>query len=515
MMKIPVLKTIFGKMIFIFVLILLLSFSITGGMLYYFLNNLVAGEKEKQLEQTADWVKEAFGSYVQNSGRAAAGDYDKLWAKGIFEQSLESYSKYTNSFIWIVEESGHIVFSSPPLPVSLTESLEDSTGYVKLADERQYKRIMEKQDSTYKEIGNFYGFFGETSVFRDYGNSWLTISKSFKVQNKNSASEVIAAVYLHTPMPQIQKARWSVFKLFVFSVLVSVFIGIILIYIFSLRISRPLKQIRNAAKVIAGGEFQKRLSINTRDEIGELASSFNQMALELQTLEEMRRGFIANVSHELRTPMTSIRGFIEGILDGTIPTEKQNNYLTIVRDETNRLNRLVNNLLDLARMESGEITLKYKAFNINELIRRCIIKLESLIVEKDISIEADFEEEDMFVYADIDAVERVIINLVHNAIKFTAQNGKINVATIYQKGKVFVSVKDTGEGIGQEEIAKIWDRFYKSDKSRGRDKTGTGLGLAIVKNIINDHNQEIWVESELEQGTQFTFTFERAYGEDS
>ena len=232
------------------------------------------------------------------------------------------------------------------------------------------------------------------------------------------------------------------------------------------------------------------------------------MVDDLQKLEEMRRGFIANVSHELRTPMTSIRGFIEGILDGTIPPDRQKDYLLIVRDETNRLNRLVNDLLDLAKMEAGEITLNIKPFDINELIRICVIKLETLITSKNIEIEANFENDNLLVSADRDSIERVIINLLHNAVKFSNENGKIILETVKNKDKVLISIKDSGIGIDENEQKRVWDRFYKSDKSRGKDKTGTGLGLAIVKNIVNEHKQDIWVESEIGLGTKFTFTLD-------
>ena len=219
------------------------------------------------------------------------------------------------------------------------------------------------------------------------------------------------AVYLHTPIPEVERARTVVFNFFIFSVIVSVIISVILIYIFSLRLSSPLKKINEAAKLIASGEFGKRLDIASSDEIGELADSFNNMANALEKIEEMRRGFIANVSHELRTPMTSIRGFVEGILDGTIPEEKHRDYLNIVKEETMRLNRLTTDLLDLARMESGEMELHLISFNINELIRRSIIKMQSHIIQKNIFVQANFEKEDMFAEGDVDSIERIILNL--------------------------------------------------------------------------------------------------------
>jgi len=215
------------------------------------------------------------------------------------------------------------------------------------------------------------------------------------------------------------------------------------------------------------------------------------------------------VSHELRTPMTSIRGFIEGILDGTIPEEKHRYYLNIVREETNRLNRLVNDLLDLAKMEAGEKKLNISTFDINELIRISIIKMERLITEKKIEVTANFEQENMKVLADPDAIERVLINLIHNAIKFTPDEGMIVARTWSDKEKVYVSIEDSGIGIEKQEIDLIWERFHKSDRSRSQDKTGTGLGLAIIKNIINDHKEKIWVESEPGYGSKFIFTLEK------
>jgi len=313
-------------------------------------------------------------------------------------------------------------------------------------------------------------------------------------------------VYLTKRIPEINKARLTVFKFYIIAISIAVVISVLLVYIFSLKLTKPLKQINNAAKQIANGEFSKRLDIKSEDEIGQLAKSFNNMAVALENLENMRRGFIANVSHELRTPMTSIHGFIEGILDGTIPPEKQREYLTIVSDETKRLSRLTNDLLDLARMESGDMKLTYVTFNVNELIRRCIIKLENQIIMKNIQIEANFYEEPTFVYADKDSIERVILNLLHNAVKFVQDGGQVKIETVKLKSKVMVYIKDNGIGIDSEEINLIWDRFYKSDKSRGKDKMGTGLGLAIVKNIINEHGQEIKVESELGKGTVFYFT---------
>lgn len=417
-----------------------------------------------------------------------------------FLGNLELIGDNVEATIWVVSKNGDIVIlvNEKYLDNSVMAKLRDVTGNLRLPDKRQYEKVM-KEGQYVKETGDFYGLFKDTNV------SWLTIEKPYSYNE-----EIQGAIYLSIRVPEINNARTNVFKFYIISISIAILVSALLVYIFSLKITKPLKLINNAAREIANGEFSKRLDISSEDEIGQLAESFNHMAVALENLEEMRRGFIANVSHELRTPMTSIHGFIEGILDGTIPPEREREYLSIVSDETKRLSRLTNDLLDLARMESGEMKLTFVTFDINELIRRCIIKLENQIVTKNIQIEANFHEEAAHVYADKDSIERVVLNLLHNAVKFVQDGGQIIIETEMSKGKVMVSVKDNGAGIDSEEIGLIWDRFYKSDKSRGKDKSGTGLGLAIVKNIINEHGQEIRVESEIGKGTVFYFTLNPA-----
>jgi signal transduction histidine kinase len=493
-----VFKTIFSKLIVLFISIIIISFSVTGVMLFYFLDSFVYSQKESLLKLNAQAVNNAFTNMYVPMVKA-----NNPWAEIYFKGVLDNCQSQTDSWVWIVDPTGKINFYSPE-NVVLPRKLIDESRTLRLPDKRQYNKVMLSGADVVKEKGDFYGLFE--------GESYLIIQKQLKYKDAAGNDQIAGALYLSLAMPQVRSLQWDIYSLFLMSMSVSVLIAGILAYLFSVRISRPLKEINNAAKVIANGEFEKRLNINSKDEIGELANSFNNMVVALQNLEEMRRGFIANVSHELRTPMTSIRGFIEGILDGTIPQERQNNYLAIVRDEANRMNRMVNDLLDLARMEAGEVKLNMVEFNINELMRRSIIKVETLIMQKNLSIEAVFEREEMFVHADMDSIERVILNLLHNAVKFTPQDGKITLRTSYHRGKVIVSIEDSGIGISKDEINRIWDRFYKSDKSRGQDKTGTGLGLAIVKNIISEHEQEIWVESELGAGTKFTFTLKRSEG---
>lgn len=494
-------KTIFSKLVAIFVIVLLVAFLITGIMLNIFMYDYVTDEKAKNFEESCDNVNLVLSGFMKDPGN--------VFAEAYLKEFLKVYSGYTRSMIWIVDQKGYIWQSSTELPSDVQQLYRDESGFIRLADKRQYDEVINGSGKI-RVIGDFYGFFSNPSfknTFQDV--KWLTVAQAYDYYNSNGQKFKIA-IYMHTPVPEVNKLRDEVLKLFLISCLVALLISVILIYFFSLKLSKPIKQINNVAKIIADGEFSKRLNIDSQDEIGELAKTFNQMIVALQNLEEMRKGFIANVSHELRTPMTTIRGFIEGILDGTIPEEKQSYYLQIVKEETIRLNRLINNLLDLSKMESGDLKLNIQSVDINETIRKCIIKLEALILEKNIQVEAQFEEESVYALADLDAIERVLYNLLHNAIKFSPIEGKISISVKKVKDKIHLSVSDNGLGIDSNELDMIWERFYKSDKSRSDDKIGTGLGLSIVKNIISEHGQDIWVESELGKGTTFTFTLDRA-----
>ncbi len=491
-------KSIFSKLMMVFVLIIVFSFSAAGAVLYYSLGRYVSSEKIENLSKAGEDINKYLEIYIENATNPLIDV--------AFQFLLDSYMRNTDAYIWITNDEGVILFSSPniqSLDISIRGHFSYNMGRYRLPDEKQYKKVFSGIDPVI-ETGDFYGLYKGT------GWSWLVVQKPFRYKDASGNENIIAAVYLNTPVTKINEARTTVFNFFIVAVLISAVISIILVYIFSLKITKPLKEISNAAEIIAAGQFDKQLDIKTKDEIGNLANSFNKMAIALQRLEDMRRGFIANVSHELRTPMTSIRGFIEGILDGTIPTEKQKDYLEIVKDEVIRLDRLVNELLDLAKMDAGEVNIVLSLFNINELIRRCIIKLESLISEKNIEVIVNFEEEEIFVEADQDAIERVLLNLLHNAVKFTPNGGIIVLNTTLQRNTVLISVADNGIGIEKDEQDLIWERFYKSDKSRGQYKSGTGLGLAIVKNIISEHGQSIWVESEIGKGTTFYFTLKRS-----
>ncbi len=278
-------------------------------------------------------------------------------------------------------------------------------------------------------------------------------------------------------------------------------------YFISDYMSTPLRHMISASKKYAKGNFEVRVPVVGRNEIAELSDAFNHMAESLENLEQMRNTFLSDTAHDLRTPMTTISGFIDGIHSGAIPKEKQGYYLEIIQTEIHRLSGLVSQILEMSRFEAGRRIFQSTSFDICETIRLVLISFEQKIEEKelDVSFEADFDS--LPVYADKSAIYQVIYNLCDNAIKFS-KNGGIFSVQIAKKGhkKVEVTVYNEGSGIPEEDIPFIFTRFYKSDKSRGRDKNGFGIGLYIVKSIIEGHKEKITVDSVQGEYCRFVFT---------
>lgn len=287
------------------------------------------------------------------------------------------------------------------------------------------------------------------------------------------------------------------------------FAALVAIYGFSYSVMKPLRDISNAAKDFSHGKYDARVKVRGDDEIAELATSFNNLAAVVQARDEMQNTFLSNASHDLRTPMTTIAGFIDGILDGAIPLEKQEYYLRIIKSEIKRLSRLVTSLLDISRLQSGERKFEMKDFNICELARQTVISFENQLEEKKLDVEFDFDDFDINVIGDSDAISQVVYNLCHNAIKFSYQGGKYKVSIKKENEKIRFTMYNEGIGITKEEIPFVFDRFYKSDKSRGLDKTGAGLGLFITKTIIEAHGEEIKVNSEYGKYCEFSFTLKK------
>ena len=406
-------------------------------------------------------------------------------ADEIYNSSLYSIAQVIDSDITVINAAGEVYASTKEIrrvPAELiTQVLSGNT-----VKKRSY-------------FGNY------------YDKKVLIIGIPLEYQNR-----VAGGIYFNTQLPRMQETLWEYLSVFLLTCIVAVLLAGVFVYWQSRQITAPIQAINKAVLDIASGRFNRRLQVNRSDEIGQLASSFNYMAASLEHLEDMRSQFISDVSHELRTPMTSISGFVQGILDGTIPPEREKEYLTLVRDECKRLVRMTNDMLEISKMSSSEYKLNIKSFDVNELMRRCIIQMEQKISDRNLELEVEFAAEIMNVVADPDAIQRVMINILDNAVKFSYENTKIMIAISGEDGKAYVSIGNFGMGIAENEIKNVFDRFYKTDKSRNDDKKGAGLGLSMVKNIMNLHKQHIWVESiDAKQGshakfTKFTFTLELA-----
>jgi len=288
--------------------------------------------------------------------------------------------------------------------------------------------------------------------------------------------------------------------------------ALIAVYFMTERLVSPLRAMSRAAKEFAAGHFDVRVEVSGNDEVAELAEAFNNMAEALKNSDETRRLFLANVSHDLRTPMTTIKGFIDNILEGTIPQDKVPHYLSVIKSEVDRLAKLVSSLLDITKIQAGERKFNMAPFDICEMARQVIIFSEKRLEEKKLDVMFDVEKDNMFVVGDREAINQVLSNICDNAIKFAKDGGQYRIRIRDIGNKTEISVYNEGEGIAPEDIPYVFDRFYKSDKSRGLDKTGVGLGLYICRTIIEAHNEKITAQSEYGKWSCFAFTLPKASG---
>lgn len=413
--------------------------------------------------------------------------YDKGWVSNEYLELIsDGITRYENTSIWVVRVVGDIgllQFQYNP------QGLKGETEVAPFSKD-EINNVL--KGNTIKNIGKFGDRFSVPV---------LTIGLPLRLDHK-----IKGAIFFHTPVEEINLILYGLYADIWKAVLSSAVLSLVLLYWISRRISKPLSQMSEVSREIAGGNYNRRVKVTNNDETGQLALSFNAMADSLERLEEMRRTFVANVSHELRSPLTSIRGYIQGILDRTINPEEQDKYLNIALEETQRLSKLINELLDLSQIESGQFPLNLRVFDINEQIRRIIITQEENINAKDIMVEIDFQKDKCLVEADIDRIKQVIINLLDNAIKFNCHGGSLLIKTWENRGKVYIKIQDEGSGIPEDEIAKVWDRFYQVEKSRSGVERGTGLGLSIVKKIMDEHQERIWVNSKEGRGTAFIFS---------
>lgn len=313
-------------------------------------------------------------------------------------------------------------------------------------------------------------------------------------------------VILSEPMDNIkEQASKYIYLINYCLAVVAIILLVTFLYLYC-SLVHPIRALNKGVHEFSNGNFNYQIKLRGNSDFGDFSTSINYMASELANLEEYQKKFVANISHDFRSPLTSIKGYAEAIKDGTIPYEMQNKYLDIILFESERLTKLTSNLLTLNNIKHNGAILDISSFDMNQVIKNTAASFEGICTKKRITFQLLFESKQAVVCADIGKIQQVLYNLIDNAIKFSHNNSAIQIGTEEKNDKLFISVKDFGSGIPSDSLHKIWERFYKTDSSRGRDKKGTGLGLSIVKEIINAHDENITVASTIDVGTEFIFT---------
>jgi len=470
-----VFKTVFAKQFAFYLLIQLFSYILLAVALSYVFNNFFMTQQSQAMHDSAHRIA---GIYHDGfTGRNTPEELNRML-------DIERFilSEQQRSSLIIVSPNRYIFDISPDMEQNVHNIFE----------------MFETFDFGALEEGNtvvmhthFEGLFSEQVLMVGYP---VLVN-----------GELVCAVFVISSMPELQRSAEEIITITIICLMIAASLSFMLVFILSRTMTYPLHEMNKAAKLISGGDFEKRVDFNSEDEIGQLAKSLNDMAESLHKQEISRRLFIENVSHDLRSPLTSIRGFLQAILDGTIPPEKHEHYLNVIREETERLSKLTHDIIDLENMNSHEITLNRTRFDINELIRRVVVMFETMARDKTLSVALVFADETNIVFADEEKISRIIYNLVDNAVKFSPVGSSVEISSSKKDKKAVIAVTDNGRGIPKERQKQVFERFYKVDPSRGEDRKGSGLGLSIVSAFLRAHNEVISLKSEENIGSTFSF----------
>ncbi len=458
--------------------IILLCITTLGAVLLIFASQYFVSDKLEMLKRNVATASKLVTSVLEKT------EYKDMYIPSI-EEDFTIIKNAIGAELFMTDEFGRTQFCTEPYPCQHT------TYHV--PDE-----VMEQvRVGTVTDVTDLSGFYSQ--------GQYYTVGMPIF----NPEGEMVATVFVSMSSDGLETFLMDILKMFGISAVGVILVAFVVIYFITSRQVSPLKQMAKAAYSFGKGDFTTRIPVEGSDEVAQLAMSFNNMAASLSTLESMRRSFIANVSHELKTPMTSIAGFIDGILDGTIPPERHEYYLTVVSAEVKRLSRLVRSMLNIARIEAGEMKIKTTSVDVHAIVCTTVFTFEQQIEEKHLDIRG-LDAEKTLVEADPDLIHQVVYNLIENAVKFVNQDGYIAFDFTTKNSMTYICVRNSGAGISKEELPHIFDKFYKSDKSRGLDKNGVGLGLYIVRSIINLHGGDIIVRSAQGEYTEFMFSLPSA-----
>jgi len=481
-------KSLFTRYVTVFMLIIFIAFAILALVLGSNMSMMMLDDMSDNCEKTADNVSHLIEMITKPQSsedfkKTLNADKEKF---AIYIQHASSISD--NVRVFVIDREGNILLSGDKYETGTFAS----SG---VNGEIMGQLIAGTEIKGYDDMN---GVLADRFLYR--GVPIKTVS----------GEETVGAVFVCSSSDGLNGMIASMLKTMLLTSLWVFLAALVAVYFLSERVIGPLKDMSRAAKSYATGNFDIRIPVRGNDEVAELASAFNQMASGLQNLENMRSSFLANVSHDLKTPMTTISGFIDAILSGAIPQENMNEYLERIKSEVLRLSRLVRQLLDLSRIQAGDRKFEPTVFDICEVARQIVLSFEQKIDEKKLDVEFNCDEERMKAVADKDAIHQILYNLCDNAVKFAKEGGKYRLDITQKDKKIHVSVYNEGQGIMKEDLPFVFERFYKSDKSRGLDKTGVGLGLYIAKTIIDAHGESISVESEYGKYCCFKFTLQCA-----
>ena len=462
----------------IFLSFLLLGSAFTGLSYQYVLN-----DKREGMESNASHIAAFTAAYLSGVGSSVQEPAYQLY--------VSSLSSISGSTVILAENDGEIAYATSAESVGVNSLLSGAIP-----------------DEVMKEVSDHGGYAKPSSLGGLVAGSCYVVATPILQHSVISGRTYQrGAVFVVNEMSSLTQLWRDFASMFILAAIVVFLLSAVVASITSMRLTKPLKDMAAAAGRFGQGEFDVRVEgcEGRRDEVGELAEAFNAMADSLAKSEAQRSEFIANVSHELKTPMTTIAGFTDGILDGTIPREKEEEALRTISSETRRLSRLVRRMLDVSRLQSSENITAQERFDVAEVLLRVLVSLEGKITDRGLDVETHLPDGPVMVWGDPDAITQVCYNLLDNAIKFAAPGTALSLEVQVKGEKAFVSVSDIGEIIPPEELGQIFDRFHKTDRSRSIDRDGVGLGLYIVKTIINNHRENITVTSDSGL-TTFTFT---------
>ena len=467
-------RSVFSKYFAILAVLLLAAMMALGVVQTIYFKDYWIDDKREQLEEYTTQIA-AHASDVMVQSFENPNTY--LIAPHSIQPIIDLLADTTNTQVLIADTMGNVVIHSADAQVATAQIPGE---------------IVSQIDEEYFAVGTMDGLF----LSMQY-----TVSMPICAQEGTVIGYVITASSADDLMSYLAETA----KAYAMSAVVVLIVLFIVIYVLSYRLVKPLRDMAVATRRFAEGDFSYRVQVRGKDEVAELATALNTMATSLSATDNMSRTFIANVSHELKTPMTTISGFVDGILDGTIPKDRQAYYLRIVSDEVKRLSRLVRSMLELSRIDDGTVALKPVSFDLTDAACGAMLSFEKRIDEKRVNVAGLAECERTMVTADYDLIGQVVYNLLDNAVKFVDEGGEITVRIYRENGRVYCAIRNSGVGLSPEEMPRVFERFYKTDRSRSLDKTGVGLGLYIVKTVINLHHGEIFVRSVQGEYCEFVF----------